>query len=52
MHALQIEIDRALYMDEARVERSAEFATIAERLAGVTRALAAITPRRLPVAAE
>ena len=52
VHALQIEIDRALYMDEARVERSAEFATIAERLAGVTRALAAITPRRLPVAAE
>lgn len=52
VHALQIEIDRALYMDEARVERSAEFAAIAERLAGVTRALAAITPRRLPVAAE
>ena len=52
VHALQIEIDRALYMDEARIERGADFAAVAERLAGVTRALAAIAPRRLPVAAE
>lgn len=52
VHALQIEVDRALYMDEARVERGEAFAAVAARLADVTRALAAITPRRLPVAAE
>ena len=52
VHALQIEIDRRLYMDEASVERGRDFAEVAERLAGVTRALAAIEPRGLAVAAE
>ncbi|MFT3975326.1 MAG: N-formylglutamate amidohydrolase [Amaricoccus sp.] len=52
VHALQIEIDRALYMDESRVERSAAFAEVAARLAEVTHRLAAIRPRSLPMAAE
>ena len=31
VHALQIEIDRALYMDEARIERRPDFAEVAAR---------------------
>ena len=34
-HAVQIEIDRALYMDEARIEKSADFAGFAEVMAQV-----------------
>lgn len=52
VHALQIEVDRSLYMDEARLERGGEFAAVAGRLAEVTRRLAAVTPRGLPMAAE
>lgn len=52
VHALQIEIDRALYMDEARIERRPDFHLVAERVATVTRALAAIAPDSLPMAAE
>ncbi|MBM3487553.1 MAG: N-formylglutamate amidohydrolase [Alphaproteobacteria bacterium] len=44
-HALQIEINRALYMNERRIERGAGFAGLAERL---TRFVAALI--RLPVA--
>nr|WP_184153415.1 N-formylglutamate amidohydrolase [Amaricoccus macauensis] len=52
VQALQIEIDRSLYMDEARVERGSAFAAVAARLTEVTRRLAAIAPRALPMAAE
>jgi len=52
VQALQIEIDRALYMDEARVERLACFADVAERVGRVTGGLAALGPQRLAVAAE
>ena len=52
MQALQIEIDRALYMDEARVERLPGFAEVAARIGGVVAGLAALGPRRLSVAAE
>jgi N-formylglutamate amidohydrolase len=52
VQALQVEIDRALYMDEARVEKLAGFAGIAERVGGVVAGLSALGPRRLPVAAE
>ena len=31
VHALQIEIDRSLYMDEARIERRPDFAEVAAR---------------------
>jgi N-formylglutamate amidohydrolase len=52
VHALQIEIDRGLYMDEARIERLADFAAVAGRISTVTRALAAVAPGALPMAAE
>ena len=38
-HALQLEINRALYMDEARIRRSAGFAALAGDLAVLVRAL-------------
>ena len=52
VQALQIEIDRSLYMDEQRIERSADFAEVAAALAGATRELALLGPRQLRVAAE
>lgn len=52
VHALQIEIDRSLYMDEARIERRPEFATVAASIGGVVAALAGLGPRPLSVAAE
>ncbi|MFO1141525.1 MAG: N-formylglutamate amidohydrolase [Amaricoccus sp.] len=54
VHALQIEIDRALYMDEARIERLPGFPEIAARLATVAGGLAALGPQAsaFPVAAE
>jgi N-formylglutamate amidohydrolase len=42
LHALQIEINRALYMDEATIVRGPGFAALAERLRTVVRALAEI----------
>ncbi len=52
IHALQIEVDRALYMDEARVERLAGFGEIRERLTLAIGELARLGPRTLSVAAE
>jgi N-formylglutamate amidohydrolase len=54
VQALQIEIDRSLYMDEARVERLPEFAEVAARIGRVVARLTALGPGRvpLPVAAE
>ncbi len=52
VQALQIEIDRALYMDEARIERLPHFAEIAGRIGCVVAGLATLGPRRLAVAAE
>lgn len=39
VHALQIEINRALYLDEERIERGPHFETIAARLSSALRAL-------------
>ena len=54
LQALQIEIDRALYMDEARIERLPEFAEVAARIGDVVGKIAALGagPARLPLAAE
>jgi len=49
IHALQIEIDRALYMDEARIERRADFAGVAGSLGQVVAGLASLGPRPLPL---
>jgi N-formylglutamate amidohydrolase len=47
VHALQIEINRALYMDERRIERGPGLPALAERLAGVIDALSRIELVRL-----
>jgi len=39
LHALQIEINRALYMDEAAIARGPGFAVLAERLKTLVRVL-------------
>jgi len=44
-HALQIEINRALYMDEERVERGRRFETVRERIALALRALTGFVPK-------
>lgn len=51
-HVIQVEIDRALYLDEARVERLPEFDAFRRRMANVVRELARIGQSRVPLAAE
>lgn len=46
VHSVQIEINRALYLDEQRVERTAGFAMLREQLAGVAQQLAEAAPAR------
>ncbi|MYZ47690.1 N-formylglutamate amidohydrolase [Rhizobiales bacterium L72] len=56
LHALQIEINRALYMDETRLEPHAGFARLLEHMSLLSEALVAIPgevrPEPLSVAAE
>src|SRR5256714_3421204 len=55
LHAIQLEINRALYMDERRYERSAAFAGVAADLETLAQRLAPIPiyePRALPAAGE
>ena len=54
MHALQIEIDRSLYMDEARIEPRADFPAFQAVMRGVVRDLAALDlgGKALDMAAE
>lgn len=47
-HALQIEVNRSLYMDEKTLERSAGFAPLARHLASMAVALAETTAAGLP----
>lgn len=52
-HAVQIEIDRALYLDERGIRPSADFAAFRRLLEGVIADIAAIgRPADLPLAAE
>lgn len=52
-HAVQIEIDRALYMDEATIQPSADFAAFQTLMNGVIAEIAAIgRPAQMPLAAE
>jgi N-formylglutamate amidohydrolase len=51
-HALQIEIDRALYMDERRVVLAADFEAVRARLRAVVADLARLGGEELPLAAE
>lgn len=51
-HAVQIEIDRSLYMDERRIEPRPDFAAFQNLLTGVIRDLVAIGTPRQSLAAE
>ncbi|QDI77359.1 MULTISPECIES: N-formylglutamate amidohydrolase [Leisingera] len=51
-HAVQIEIDRALYMDEANILPNANFAPLQKLLRQVTAEIAAIGQKEMPLAAE
>jgi N-formylglutamate amidohydrolase len=50
VHVVQVEIDRALYMDESRVEPAADFAAFRQLLAGVVAEL--VQPSGVALAAE
>jgi N-formylglutamate amidohydrolase len=54
VHALQVEINRALYLDEERVEKTGDFAGLQARLAQLTATLIRDfgEPGALPLAAE
>ena len=47
MHALQIEVNRALYMDERHVRRASGLATLARDLRAVIEAVGALRPGEL-----
>ena len=47
LHAIQLELNRALYMDERRFERSASFARLAADLEALADCLAAIPLQEL-----
>lgn len=51
-HAVQIEIDRALYMDEAKIAPHSGFEEVRSRLQTVIAEIAQIGRERLPLAAE
>lgn len=51
-HAVQVEIDRALYMDERTVKPNAQFETVRTALKAVVAELAEIGQGRVPLAAE
>ena len=52
LHALQIEVDRGLYMNEARIERAAGFAELRDRIGAAVADLARLGHRAIPIAAE
>lgn len=51
-HAVQIEIDRSLYMDEARIVPNSDYADVRAALGRVVAAVALIGQERMPLAAE
>lgn len=51
-HVVQVEIDRSLYMDEARIEPLPGFAAFRELMAGVVAEIADAGRRQMPLAAE
>ena len=52
IHAFQIEINRALYMDEVNIEKRKDFEGIRATLSNVTRQLAQLGSGRIALAAE
>ncbi|MEP3844014.1 MAG: N-formylglutamate amidohydrolase [Paracoccaceae bacterium] len=51
-HAIQVEIDRSLYMNERRVEPNANFQSVRSSLRRVTSEISQIGQSRIPLAAE
>jgi N-formylglutamate amidohydrolase len=51
-HVVQVEIDRALYLDEARVEPRADFADFQALISGVIAQITGAKDQSLPLAAE
>ncbi len=51
-HAVQVEIDRSLYMDENLIRPNADFEAVQAALRGVVRDVALLGQGRLPLAAE
>ena len=51
-HAVQIELDRSLYLDEAKVEINANFDAVKTALRQVVAEVAGIGQGRVPLAAE
>lgn len=51
-HVVQVEVDRSLYMDEARIERSARFPAFAALMTSVVAEITGIGRPALPLAAE
>ena len=51
-NAIQIEIDRALYMDEDRITRRPDFDAFRDLIGGVVAEITGARPARLPLAAE
>ncbi len=52
LHALQIEVDRGLYMDEARIEKLPAFDEVRGRITAAIGDLVRVGPRVVPIAAE
>ncbi len=51
-HAVQVEIDRAIYMNEALIRPNGNFEAVRERLSAVVAEIATIGQMRVPLAAE
>jgi N-formylglutamate deformylase len=51
-HVVQIEIDRALYMNESTIEPLPDFPQFTERMARVVQQIASIGRQEIPLAAE
>ncbi|EBA17444.1 hypothetical protein RSK20926_06897 [Roseobacter sp. SK209-2-6] len=51
-HAVQVEIDRALYMDESRIRPSADFTAFQSLITEVTQQITFLGREELPLAAE
>ena len=51
-HAVQVEIDRAIYMNEALIRPNGNFEAVRERLSAVVAEIATVGQMRVPLAAE
>ena len=51
-HAVQVEIDRALYMDERSIQPNANFHTVKKAIGAAIAEIAQIGQERMPLAAE